>query len=320
MYNSEHNKVRIIIITMGISRIVEPLVDNNEVIGIIECAPRKVKGNYLFFSFLKKLNSFFKKKKTLKFYCEKKKLPYYYMDKGSNKELEDWVKKMNPDVIFVYSMSQLLKPNIFTIPKYGTLNLHPSFLPKYRGPNPWFWTYYNFEEFGGVTLHYIDEGEDTGDIIYQEQYKIRLGLKSPEMQDLAIGEIGNSLISKAIENIASLPKSKQSEKSPIKRAKNIGVNEHKTIINWDSWEIERIWHVLRGTDLWLNALPTPIGIFKNQRWIVQGMERKKVSNYEEGKIYKEKNRFFLVCKEGVIYLSIKFSIKRFLLSFINTYE
>lgn len=320
MYNNEHNKVRIIIITMGISRIVEPLVDNNEVIGIIECAPRKIKESYLFFSFLKKLNSFFKKKKTLKFYCDKKKIPYYYMDKGSNEELEYWVKKRNPDVIFVYSMSQLLKPNIFTIPKYGTLNLHPSFLPKYRGPNPWFSTYYNFEEFGGVTLHYIDKGEDTGDIIYQEQYKIRLGLKSPEMQDIAIGKIGNSLISKAIANISSLPRLKQPVKSSTKRAKNIGVNEHQTIIDFDSWEIERIWHVLRGTELWLNSIPQPKGFLRNQRWIVQEMKIKNIKKYDVGKIYKDENKFFLVCKEGVIYLSIKFSISRFLLSFINSYE
>lgn len=306
--------MRIIIITTGVSRIVTPLVSNNDVIGIVECAPRNIGESSLFFSFLKRINSIIQNKQTLRSYCEKKEIPYYYMNNGSDKKLENWVKSMNPDVIFVYSMSQLLKSNIFTIPKYGTLNLHPSFLPKYRGPNPWFWTYYNFDKHGGVTLHYIDKGEDTGDIVYQEEYEIPLGMKSPEMHDLAIGEIGNSLILKAIDNIDNLPRHKQPLESPTIRAKNIGVNDHKNIIDWKNWSIERIWHILRGTELWLNSIPQPKGVFHNQRWIVQEMEKKNIDQYQVGKIYKEKNKYFLVCNEGVIYLSINFSIKNFLLS------
>ena len=111
---------------------------------------------------------------SLKSFAKKEKIPYYYMNKGSDKNLENWVKCINPDIIVVYSMSQLLKENIFSIPKYGTINLHAGLLPNYRGPFPYFWMYYNTDKKGGVTVHYIDEGEDTGDIIYQEVYDIPL--------------------------------------------------------------------------------------------------------------------------------------------------
>jgi len=50
------------------------------------------------------------------------------MDNGSDKRLENWVKGINPDIIIVYSMSQLLKENMFTIPKYGTINFHLALL------------------------------------------------------------------------------------------------------------------------------------------------------------------------------------------------
>lgn len=89
---------------------------------------------------------------------------------SSSCELESWVKSLSPDLIVVYSMSQLLKENIYSIPRFGTINLHPSYLPEYRGPNPIFWMYYNMEKQGGVTVHYIDQGEDTGNIILQKRY------------------------------------------------------------------------------------------------------------------------------------------------------
>jgi len=207
--------------------------------------------------------------------------------------------------------------NIFSIPKYGTINLHPAFLPSYRGPNPDFWMYYDGVRKGGVTLHYIDKGEDTGDIIYQENYDIPLGMKSPDMLDLSVNKIGVNLILKALENIENLPGKKQPENSPTPRARNIKEDEHKTIIKWENWKIERIWHLLRGTELWLNALEQPNGIYKGQRWIVEDFEKSNFSNYKVSKIYKEKGRYFVVCRDGRIFLNLKFGFKNFVLNFVN---
>lgn len=304
------------IITMGLSRIVEPIINLHNVVGVIECAPRNAKNpsNGTLYKITKKLYSFVKKEaKTLKTFTKNKKIPYYYMDNGSDKPLENWVKSISPDVIVVYSMSQLLKRNIFDIPKYGTINLHPALLPNYRGPFPDFWMYHNTEKKGGVTVHYIDDGEDTGDIIYQEQYDIPLGMKSPDMLDLAIGKVGTNLLLKALDNIDSLPRQKQPKESPTPKARNIKVEEHTNIIDWQNWEIERIWHLLRGTQLWLNALDQPKGLYKGQRWLVEDFEKCDVSSYEVSKIYK----YFVACKDGKIFLSLKFSLKIFVLNIIR---
>ncbi|WP_394339091.1 formyltransferase family protein [Methanosarcina sp. UBA289] len=76
--------------------------------------------------------------------------PYYYLRKGENENLEKWMKNLQPDLI-VYSMSHLLKENIFSIPKFGTINIHYSHLPEYRGPAPLFWEYYDYVLNPGVT-------------------------------------------------------------------------------------------------------------------------------------------------------------------------
>ncbi|MFW3344166.1 methionyl-tRNA formyltransferase [Aliarcobacter butzleri] len=308
------------IITMGLSRIVEPIVNLHNVVGVIECAPRKKAKTQdsIPYKILKKIYSFKNKQvKTLKSFLGNKNIPYYYMDNGSDKSLENWVKNINPDVIVVYSMSQLLKRNIFDIPKYGTINLHPALLPSYRGPFPDFWMYYNTEKKGGVTVHYIDEGEDTGDIIYQQSYDILLGMKSPDMLDLAIGEIGTNLLLKALDNIEDLPRQKQSKESPTPRARNIKPQEHTDIIDWNVWDIKRIWHLLRGTQLWLNAVEQPKGLYKGQRWLVEDFEKCNTSKYQPSKIYKENNKYFIACKDGKIYLSLKFSLKIFVLNMIR---
>ncbi|WP_281085258.1 formyltransferase family protein, partial [Methanosarcina acetivorans] len=75
------------------------------------------------------------------------------------------IRNLEPDLIVVFSMSHLLKENVFNVPSYGTVNIHYSYLPEYGGPNPLFWQYYDYILDPGVTLHYVDKGEDTGNVI-----------------------------------------------------------------------------------------------------------------------------------------------------------
>jgi methionyl-tRNA formyltransferase len=307
---------RVIIITQGLSRIVEPICISHNVVGIIESKSRKKFNMFFrFFRFLYQLLKF--KNVTLKSFTSKKNIPYFYMKNGSDSMLEEWVKNLEPDIIVVYSMSQLLKENIFNIPKYKTINLHPSLLPNYRGPNPWFWIYYNMDMKSGVTLHYIDKGEDTGDIIYQKEYDIEPGMKSKEMQDLAIGKIGSSLILKALSNYKKLPRKKQDIVDiSYCRARNIKDSEHQSFIKFEEWSVERIWHFLRGTESWLNALDQPKGFYRGQRWIIKEYENSSFNKYKPGGIYKSKNKYFLVCKNGIIHLEIRFSLRNLIFNFL----
>jgi len=80
--------------------------------------------------------------------------------------------KLNPDIILVGSWGEKFEDKTFNIPKIAAINAHPSLLPKYRGPNPYFWAIKNMEKETGVTFHLIDKGYDTGSILAQEVVKI----------------------------------------------------------------------------------------------------------------------------------------------------
>ncbi len=90
----------------------------------------------------------------------------------NTKEFKNALLRINPDIILVGSWGEKIGKDIFDLPKIATINAHPSLLPKYRGPNPYFWVIRNQEQQSGVTFHLIDKGFDTGAILAQEEIKI----------------------------------------------------------------------------------------------------------------------------------------------------
>jgi len=82
------------------------------------------------------------------------------------------LRELKPDVIFVWSYPMILRQEIIDIPKNAAVNLHFGLLPEYRGVNGIRWALLNGESTTGVTLHYIDSGIDTGDIIARVSFPI----------------------------------------------------------------------------------------------------------------------------------------------------
>ena len=82
------------------------------------------------------------------------------------------IKKMNPDFIFSFYYRDMVGKDILGIPAKVCINLHGSLLPKYRGRCPLNWAVINGEKETGVTLHYMTEKPDNGDILAQEKFAI----------------------------------------------------------------------------------------------------------------------------------------------------
>ncbi len=303
--------INVVLITQGLSRVVNPIHTSScNLVGIVEDAPRhhNTSLKYKLTQFLKNIYFSLQGVKSLKQFSKYNNIPYFFFRKNEETSLKKWLTSLNVDVIVVYGMSKLLKPIIFEIPKYGTINLHPSYLPEYPGRNPWFWIYANTDLNPGVTLHYIDKGEDTGDIIYQERYQMRLGMESPDMQDIAIGNVGVGLIIKALNELiqkGELPRKRQDKSKIYPKAYQIETN--KNIIDWNTWSIERIWHLLRGTQLWYNPIEQPKGVFKGQRWQVLHFKKSKIDN-KPGQVIRSGKIYYLTTKEGKIFLKPTFSI------------
>jgi methionyl-tRNA formyltransferase len=83
--------------------------------------------------------------------------------------LDGW----RPDLIVVGSYDKLVPAAVFTRAAKGAINIHPSLLPRYRGQHVINWVLVNGESQTGVTIHYLDERFDTGDIIVQQPVEIR---------------------------------------------------------------------------------------------------------------------------------------------------
>lgn len=99
-------------------------------------------------------------------------IPVYQPRKVSSPTYVRILRRIKPDIIFSISWRQMLSREILEIPKMGCINLHGSLLPKYRGFTPVIWAIINGEKKTGVTLHYMNEKPDAGDIIAQKEVEI----------------------------------------------------------------------------------------------------------------------------------------------------
>ena len=107
-----------------------------------------------------------------------------------------------PCDLFLLCGTPILKKAVFAMPSIGTLNLHQGDVTKYRGAPPGFWELWNNEKEVGVTVHFVDEGIDTGDIVLQKNVPVFRydNLNSVERK---LQEISLSLYPEAVRQIAT---------------------------------------------------------------------------------------------------------------------
>ena len=100
---------------------------------------------------------------------------------------------MKPDLLISY-FNQILKREVLSIPKLGSINIHPGYLPQFRGVASSFWAMKNYHPHGGVTLHYMKEKLDEGDIITKAKINIKQGMSLHEHNYLCVRRGGEMLV------------------------------------------------------------------------------------------------------------------------------
>lgn len=111
------------------------------------------------------------------------------------------IQDFDPDLIVVVSFGQIVPSELLSYPKYGCINLHPSLLPKYRGPAPIQRALMAGETTTGVTTMFLDEGLDTGDIILQKEIAIPENYDYGDLEQ-TLARYGASLLVDTINAIA----------------------------------------------------------------------------------------------------------------------
>ena len=201
-----------------------------------------------------------------------------------------------PDIIITCAYGKIIPKVLLDYPKYGCVNIHASLLPKYRGSAPIQWALINGEEETGITLMYMDEGMDTGDMIDKVTYKIK---DSDDIETLheILSKLGGEILNKNLENLIS---------GNIKREKQ--VDEEATYAPM----IERSMEELDFSDTGKNIInkirafsPWPLTkttVFKEEVKIVK-------AHFESGKseinkLYVDKNKLGIGVVDGIVYLDI----------------
>lgn len=87
-----------------------------------------------------------------------------------------FISDLQPDLIISAYFNQIIKPPLIALPEFGILNVHPGWLPVYRGAMAYFWVLKNGHESAGVSVHWIDEGIDTGSLVERRSFVIKQGM------------------------------------------------------------------------------------------------------------------------------------------------
>jgi len=161
-----------------------------------------------------------------------------------------------PDVIALTAYGKILPANIVNLPPLGTINVHGSLLPKYRGAAPIQWALINGETETGVTIMQMDEGMDTGDILLQEKLPIS---QEDTAGSLAIrmAELGGEALGKALDLLRA------DKLKPVKQEDDQAGNapllkKEDGLVDW-SHSAASISNRVRGLDPWPTTFTTLSG-------------------------------------------------------------
>ena len=207
----------------------------------------------------------------------------------------DALAEINPDIVVVVAYGLILTKDFMSIPKFGCINVHPSLLPRWRGAAPIQRSIEAGDELTGITIMKMNEGLDTGNIIYQEPIPIGDNDSSKDMHDkfitLGIDSLLLSLDSILENNFMLHPQ----DGNLATYAKKIKKDEAK--INWDD-SAKKIHKKVMAFNVW----PVAETILSGERIRIHDSEYKNLSvNGIPGTIKSVSNQYIEVfTKNGLL--------------------
>ena len=120
-------------------------------------------------------------------------LPVFEPKSLKNRDIVEHIIKLSPDLIIVAAYGLIIPEEILTVPKYGVVNIHPSLLPKHRGPSPVATALLNGDLITGVSIMLLDKGMDSGPILATENLKITVEHNTQTLTE-ELFQIGSNLL------------------------------------------------------------------------------------------------------------------------------
>jgi methionyl-tRNA formyltransferase len=161
-------------------------------------------------------------------------------------EAVDWVRERQPDLLVLAFVTAFVPPEMIDLAPLGGINYHPSLLPKYRGGSAINWAVIAGETETGVSIHFIDEGVDTGPVLLQEKVVIEADDTVKDVYFKKLYPMGIRMIGEAVQLIREgtaepvVQDESQASHQPV-------ITPHDTIIDW-SRPTEELYNLIRGAN------------------------------------------------------------------------
>jgi methionyl-tRNA formyltransferase len=206
------------------------------------------------------------------------------------------VGRFKPDVIVVASFPRIIPATVLAAARLGALNMHASALPRHRGVDGIFGTYWDDDRDAAMTIHWINERIDAGDIAAQKSLPLARGRPSRELY-LELSAIGVELLASVLDQVSvgQVPRQPQDEnRATYESAADIA----RARIPFVQWPAERVWHVLSGlgdqrSELVADTNGQPLAHGRATRYRTS-------SDLEPGRIAIVEAGYELHCSDGIV--------------------
>lgn len=178
--------------------------------------------------------------------AERYELPVYQPQTLKDGSAYEILKSIAPDMIIVAAYGKILPKSILDLPKYGCVNVHASLLPKYRGAAPIQRAVLNGDEETGISIMQMDEGIDTGDLLYTVKTKIGINETSAELFD-RLSVLGAEALIHTVKNIENGSAAAHKQEGESSYASMI--DKSMSPIDWNRTAFE-IHNQIRGLQTW----------------------------------------------------------------------
>lgn len=212
----------------------------------------------------------------------------------NNPEFIEKIKEINPDIIIVAAYGKILPPELLEIPRLGCVNIHASLLPRFRGAAPINRSIMEGDAETGITLMYMEEGLDTGDMIAKAS--VNIGRKTADVLHDELSQLGADLL------MEYLPKIAAGDISPEKQDDSLSC--YAPMLTKDEGKIDFSRSAF-SIDCMVRGLPVRPGAYTDyngqQMKIRAAIASEKKSDAEPGTIIDVDGKtIYIACGEGVL--------------------
>jgi methionyl-tRNA formyltransferase len=184
---------------------------------------------------------------TVKKLAVERQIPVVQLETFKSNEMVEKLARFEPDLIIVAAFGLILPSEVLSLPRFGCLNVHPSLLPRHRGPSPVAGAILHGDELTGVTIMLMNAGLDAGPILAQEKVGVSF-MDTTGSLSSKLAEVGATLLLETMPKwVAGELKAQPQDESQATYSEMIGSKDAE--IDWRLSAVD-LWRRVRAYNPW----------------------------------------------------------------------